>query len=43
MKNNLYPALLRPSTLSNEIKKRMRKSRETIPLREEFKNFLSSL
>jgi hypothetical protein len=32
MKNKPYPALLRPSNLSNEIKKRVPKSRETIPL-----------
>jgi hypothetical protein len=33
MKNKPAPALLRPSKLSNEIKKRVPKSRETIPLR----------
>jgi hypothetical protein len=33
MKNKPYPALLRPSNLSNEIKKRVPKSRETIPLK----------
>jgi hypothetical protein len=33
MKNKPYPALLRPSNLSNEIKKWVPKSRETIPLR----------
>jgi hypothetical protein len=33
MKNKAYPALLRPSNLSNEIGKRVPKSRETIPLR----------
>jgi hypothetical protein len=33
MKNKPYPALLRPSNLSNEIKKRVQKSRETIPLK----------
>jgi hypothetical protein len=32
MKNKPDPALLRPSNLSNEIKKRAQKSRETIPL-----------
>jgi hypothetical protein len=32
MKNKLYPALLRPSNQYNEIKKRVPKSRETIPL-----------
>jgi hypothetical protein len=32
MKNKPYPALLRPSNLSNEIGKRVPKSRETIPL-----------
>jgi hypothetical protein len=32
MKNKPYPALLRPANLSNEIKKREPKSRETIPL-----------
>jgi hypothetical protein len=32
MKNKPDPALLRPSNLSNEIKKRASKSRETIPL-----------
>jgi hypothetical protein len=32
MKNKPAPALLRPSKLSNEIKKRVPKSRETIPL-----------
>jgi hypothetical protein len=32
MKNKPYPALLRPSNLYNEIKKRVPKSRETIPL-----------
>jgi hypothetical protein len=32
MKNKPAPALLRPSNLSNEIKKRISKSRETIPL-----------
>jgi hypothetical protein len=32
MKNKPYPALLRPSNLSNEIKKRSPESRETIPL-----------
>jgi hypothetical protein len=32
MKNKPYPALLRPSNQSNEIKKRVPKSRETIPL-----------
>jgi hypothetical protein len=32
MKNKPYPALLRPSNLYNEIKKRVLKSRETIPL-----------
>jgi hypothetical protein len=32
MKNKPDPALLRPSNLSNEIKKRATKSRETIPL-----------
>jgi hypothetical protein len=32
MKNKPDPALLRPSNLSNEIKKRVQKSRETIPL-----------
>jgi hypothetical protein len=37
MKNKPDPALLRPSNLSNEIKKRVPKSRETIPLK---KNFL---
>jgi hypothetical protein len=31
MKNKPDPALLRPSNLSNEIKKRVPKSRETIP------------
>jgi hypothetical protein len=34
MKNKPYPALLRPSNLSNEIGKRVPKSRETIPLKE---------
>jgi hypothetical protein len=34
MKNKPDPALLRPSNLSNEIKKRVPKSRETIPLRQ---------
>jgi hypothetical protein len=33
MKNKPYPALLRPSNLSNEIKKRGPKSCHTIPLR----------
>jgi hypothetical protein len=33
MKTKPDPALLRPSNLSNEIKKRVPKSRETIPLR----------
>jgi hypothetical protein len=33
MKNKPYPALLRPSNLSNEMKKRISKSRETIPVR----------
>jgi hypothetical protein len=33
MKNKPYPALLRPSNLSNEIGKRVPKSRETIPLK----------
>jgi hypothetical protein len=33
IKNKPDPALLRPSNLSNEIKKRVPKSRETIPLR----------
>jgi hypothetical protein len=33
MKNKPDPALLRPSNLSNEIKKRVPKSRETIPLK----------
>jgi hypothetical protein len=32
MKNKPYPAILRPSNLSNEIKKRLPKSRETILL-----------
>jgi hypothetical protein len=32
MKNKPAPALLQPSKLSNEIKKRVPKSRETIPL-----------
>jgi hypothetical protein len=32
MKNKPDPALLRPSNLSNKIKKRAPKSRETIPL-----------
>jgi hypothetical protein len=32
MKNKPYPALLRPSNLSNEVGKRVPKSRETIPL-----------
>jgi hypothetical protein len=32
MKNKPYPAQLRPSNLSNEIEKRVPKSRETIPL-----------
>jgi hypothetical protein len=32
MKNKPDPALLLPSNLSNEIKKRVQKSRETIPL-----------
>jgi hypothetical protein len=32
MKNKPDPALLRPSNLSNEIKKRAPKSRKTIPL-----------
>jgi hypothetical protein len=32
MKNKPAPALLRPLNLSNEIKKRVPKSRETIPL-----------
>jgi hypothetical protein len=32
MKNKPDPALLRPSYLSNDIKKRVQKSRETIPL-----------
>jgi hypothetical protein len=32
MKNKPYPALLRPSNLSDEIGKRVPKSRETIPL-----------
>jgi hypothetical protein len=32
IKNKPYPALLQPSNLSNEIKKRLPKSRETIPL-----------
>jgi hypothetical protein len=32
MKNKPDPAILRPSNLSNEIKKRVPKSRETIPL-----------
>jgi hypothetical protein len=36
MKNKLDPALLRPSNLSNEIKKRVPKSRETIPLNDRF-------
>jgi hypothetical protein len=34
MKNKPDPALLRPSNLSNEIKKRVLKSRKTIPLKE---------
>jgi hypothetical protein len=34
MKNKPAPALLRPSKLSNEIIKRVPKSRETIPLRD---------
>jgi hypothetical protein len=34
MKNKPDPALLRPSNLSNEIKERVLKSRETIPLKE---------
>jgi hypothetical protein len=33
MKSKAYPALLRPSNLSNEIGKRVPESRETIPLR----------
>jgi hypothetical protein len=33
MKNKPAPALLRPSNLSNEIKKRVPISRETTPLR----------
>jgi hypothetical protein len=33
MKNKPDPALLLPSNLSNEIKKRVPKSRETIPLK----------
>jgi hypothetical protein len=33
MKNKPDPGLLRPSNLSNEIKKRVPKSRETIPLK----------
>jgi hypothetical protein len=33
MKNKPYPALLQPSNLSNEIKKRVPKSRESLPLR----------
>jgi hypothetical protein len=33
MKNKPDPAPFRPSNLSNEIKKRVSKSRETIPLR----------
>jgi hypothetical protein len=33
MKNKPCPALLRPSNLYNEIKKRVPKSRETIPLK----------
>jgi hypothetical protein len=36
MKNKLYPALLRPSNLYNEIKKRIPKSRETIPLKRQY-------
>jgi hypothetical protein len=32
MKNKPDPALLRPLNLSNQIKKRVTKSRETIPL-----------
>jgi hypothetical protein len=32
MKNKPDPALLRPTNLSNEIKKRFKKSHETIPL-----------
>jgi hypothetical protein len=32
MKNKPDPALLRPSNLTNEIKKRVQKSRETNPL-----------
>jgi hypothetical protein len=32
MINKPYPALLRPSNLSNEVKERVSKSRETIPL-----------
>jgi hypothetical protein len=32
MKNKPDPALFRPSNLSNEIKKRAPKSRETVPL-----------
>jgi hypothetical protein len=34
MKNKPAPALLRPSNLYNEIKKRVSKSRETIPLKD---------
>jgi hypothetical protein len=33
MKNKPDPALLRPSNLSNEIRKRVQKSLETIPLK----------
>jgi hypothetical protein len=36
MKNKPYPALLRPSNISNEIVKRVPKSRETIPLNEAY-------
>jgi hypothetical protein len=36
MKNKPDPALLRPSNLYNEIKKRLPKSRETIPLNNRF-------
>jgi hypothetical protein len=38
MKNKPYPALLRPSNLYNEIKKRVPKSRETIPLSSTYRN-----
>jgi hypothetical protein len=43
MKNKPYPALLRPSNLYNEIKKRVTKSRETIPLKEREIKYLGSV